>query len=84
MLVCLPDYQVFCGLLGTGVIWDLVGIDACNLLCSVPGPIQPVQGAELWGVILPLQANTAVHVGWDKDMSSDFQMGMMSFGMSTT
>ena len=32
---------------------------------SVPGPLQTVQRAELWGVILALQSSDAVHVGVD-------------------
>ena len=34
-------------------------------LCSVPGPYQSVQRAELWGVILALQSSGAVHLGVD-------------------
>ena len=33
---------------------------------SVPGPLQTVQLAELWGVILALQSSDADHVGVDK------------------
>ena len=33
--------------------------------CSVPGPLQTVQRAELWGVILALQASRGVHLGVD-------------------
>ena len=33
--------------------------------CSVPGPLQSVQRAETWGVILALQSSTAVHLGVD-------------------
>ena len=33
--------------------------------CSVPGPLQPVQRAELWGAIQALQACTPVFVGVD-------------------
>ena len=32
---------------------------------SVPGPLQTVQRAELWGVILALQSADAVHIGVD-------------------
>ena len=32
---------------------------------SVPGPLQSVQRAELWGVILALQSSGAVHLGVD-------------------
>ena len=34
-------------------------------LCSVPGPLQSVQRAEMWGVILALQSSGAVHLGVD-------------------
>ena len=33
------------------------------MFVSVPGPLQTVQRAELWGVILALQSSDAVHVG---------------------
>ena len=43
-----------------------VGIDhSCRAFVSVPGPLQTVQRAELWGVILALQSDKAVHVGFD-------------------
>ena len=32
---------------------------------AVPGPVETVQRAELWGVILALQSSDAVHVGVD-------------------
>ena len=32
---------------------------------SVPGPLQTVQRAEMWGVILALQTSRAVHLGVD-------------------
>ena len=38
---------------------------SCRGLCSVPGPFQSVQRAELWGVILALQSSGAVHLGVD-------------------
>ena len=37
----------------------------CRVYCSVPGPLQSVQRAELWGVILALQASCGVHLGVD-------------------
>ena len=37
----------------------------CRGFCSVPGPYQSVQRAEMWGVILPLQSSGAVHLGVD-------------------
>ena len=38
---------------------------ACRGFCSVPGPYQTVQRAEMWGVILALQSSGAVHLGVD-------------------
>ena len=32
---------------------------------SLPGPLQTVQRAEFWGVVLALQATNAVHLGVD-------------------
>ena len=37
----------------------------CRGFCSVPGPYQSVQRAEMWGVILALQSSGAVHLGVD-------------------
>ena len=43
-----------------------VGVaDSCRAFVSVPGPLQTVQRAELWGVILALQSADAVHIGVD-------------------
>ena len=43
-----------------------IGVDhSCRAFVSVPGPLQTVQRAELWGVILALQSDKAVHVGVD-------------------
>ena len=43
-----------------------VGVDhSCRAFVSVPGPLQTVQRAELWGVVLALQSAGAVHVGVD-------------------
>ena len=36
---------------------------SCRGFFSVPGPVQTVQRAELWGVTLALQSSIAVHVG---------------------
>ena len=41
--------------------WD----DDVRGFLSVPGPLQTVQRAELWGVILVLQASGGVHLGVD-------------------
>ena len=38
---------------------------SCRGFCSVPGPLQSVQRAEMWGVILTLQSSRAVHLGVD-------------------
>ena len=38
---------------------------SCRGFCSVPGPLQSVQRAEMWGVILALQSSHAVHLGVD-------------------
>ena len=41
------------------------GVERCVLFDSVRGPLQSVQRAELWGVILALQCSSAVHLGVD-------------------
>ena len=38
---------------------------ACRVFCSLPGPLQSVQRAEMWGVIWALQSSDAVHMGVD-------------------
>ena len=38
---------------------------SCHGFCSVPGPLQSVQRAEMWGIILALQSSGAVHLGVD-------------------
>ena len=40
-------------------------VSASRGFCSVPGPLQSVQRAEFWSVILALQANDGVHLGVD-------------------
>ena len=40
-------------------------VPSCRGFCSVPGPLQSVQRAEMWGVILALQSSGAVHLGVD-------------------
>ena len=47
-----------------GIRSDLDNV-CCRGFCSVPGPLQSVQRAELWGVILALQTSRAVHLGVD-------------------
>ena len=41
------------------------GLACCRGFSSVPGPLQSVQRAEMWGVILALQTSRAVHLGVD-------------------
>ena len=44
----------------------LVGdLQSCRGFCSFPRPLQSVQRAEMWGVILALQSSGAVHLGVD-------------------
>ena len=40
-------------------------VPSCRGFCSVPGPLQSVQRAGMWGVILALQSSDAVHLGVD-------------------
>ena len=40
-----------------------LGLERCVLFVSVRGPLQSVQRAELWVVILALQCSSAVHLG---------------------
>ena len=40
-------------------------VQSCGGFCSVPGPLQSVQRADMWGVILALQSSGAVHLGVD-------------------
>ena len=42
-----------------------LGVERCVLFDSLRGPLQSVQRAELWGVILALQCSSAVHLGVD-------------------
>ena len=40
-------------------------VQSCRGFCSVPGPLQSVQRAEMWGIILALQSADALHLGVD-------------------
>ena len=40
-------------------------VSACRVFLSLPGPLQTVQRAELWSVILALQASDGIHLGVD-------------------
>ena len=42
-----------------------LSVERCTLFDSVPGPLQSVQRAEMWGVILALQSSSAIHLGVD-------------------
>ena len=39
--------------------------EACRLYCSVLGPLQTVQRAEIWGVLVAFQGCTRTHIGVD-------------------
>ena len=55
----------------------------CRGFCSVPGPLQSVQRAELWGVILALQTTRAVHLGVD-NLNVVRHVGRLSLLMMAT
>ena len=38
---------------------------SCRGFCSIPGPLQSVQRAGMWGVMLALQSSSAIHLGVD-------------------
>ena len=38
-------------------------IGSCRGFCSLPGPLQTLQRAEFWDVILALQAADGIHLG---------------------
>ena len=40
-------------------------MDKCWLFCSVPAPLHSVRRAEIWSVVLVLQAAASAHVGVD-------------------
>ena len=40
-------------------------VSSCRGFCSVPGPLQSVQRAEMWGVILASLSSGAIHLGVD-------------------
>ena len=50
---------------GSLVLEAVSGISSVRSFCSVPGPLQTVQRADLWEDILAFQAGNAVHVGVD-------------------
>ena len=68
-----PFFSYLPGRFGAGRRWGHLDDDvdgsrtngSCRSCCSVPGSPQTCQRAELWGVILALQAAGAVHLGAD-------------------
>ena len=52
---------------------------SCRGFCSVPGPLQSVQRAEMWGVILALQTPRAVHLGVDNWVLFGMWVGYLAF-----
>ena len=70
----------------SGRRWDHVDgvrpggeVSSCRGFCSVPGPLQSVQRAEMWGVILALQTSNAVHLGVD-NLGVDRHVGRLLDG----
>ena len=55
-------------------------VASCRGYCSVPGPLQTVQRAELWGVILALQASRGVHLGGVDNLNVVRHVGRMLDG----
>ena len=51
------------------------GVECCRLFSSVPGPLQSVQRAEVWSVILALQSSKLVNLGVD-----NLKRGCVTFG----
>ena len=49
--------------------------EACRLYCSVLGPLQTVQRAEIWRVLVALQGCTRMHVGVDNLNEGFFDCG---------
>ena len=48
------------------ILFDPVGNSpSCRGFCSVPGPFQSVQRAEMWRILPALQSSGAVHLGVD-------------------
>ena len=66
VLVSLLTLLKNAGMVVGGVMFDRVRLEgqvhSCRGFCSVPGPLQSVQRAEMWGVILALQSSSAVHL----------------------
>ena len=64
-------FLVLLGLIAGGRIWIcylpylMGGGERCRMYCSVPGPLQSVQRAEIWEILIALQGQTALHVGVD-------------------
>ena len=69
VLVSLLISLLLVGIIGVGVMLiqfaRLVIFSVVGAFFAVPGPLQSVQRADLWGVILALQSSGAVHLGVD-------------------
>ena len=63
MLRDIVDGGILMGIVMTLVPLWMVRLHLVEGFCSPPGPLQTVQEAELWVVILALQASDAVHLG---------------------
>ena len=69
VLVFMLDCMLITGGTGVGGILMILVLllMVCPLhvwgFCSLPGPLQTVQRAEFWSVVLALQATNAVHLG---------------------
>ena len=65
--MCLPAPE----LAVDGAVWGVAEgygqwhVERCRAFMSVPGPMQTVQRAELWGVIVALQSYWPCHLGID-------------------
>ena len=68
---CLRPCIWYCfGLVGGGDTWIcflhcLMVLARLVDYCSIPGPLQTVQRAEIWGVLVALQGCVSMHVGED-------------------
>ena len=62
-------------------IWMIHMRVALTSFSGVPGPIQSVQRAEYWGVILALQAYSGIHIGIDNMNVLRGVAGLLSHGV---
>ena len=59
--MCFQSTLLTCG--HTDVVDTWATLEPGSVSCSVLEPLQTVQRAELWAVVLALQARTSVHIG---------------------